>query len=538
VGSSGALREKGSITESVLMPQSLDYLDANLVVEASHSLAASMTDGLTYLNDYPYLCMEQTVSRFLPNLISVRALKLAGKSTGDLQKHLDEQVRPALQRINNNQNGDGGWGLWPGNESSPTTTAYVILGLVEAKESGYTVSDNVLQNGLTYLNDNLPSITQAMDGWQKNRAAFMLYALARGGQSNPGKLNELLEYDNNLALYARAFLLQSIALSDANDPRIKDLLSTLNNAVAKSAAGAWWEEKETDYWNWNTDVRTTAIVLNTLIKVDPNNPLIADGIRWLMKHRDGSHWYSTQETAWSLMTLTNWLSLSQEFETDYSFALGLNGNLLESKVASKDKLFETTVLKVSVEKFLADQTNYLVLTRGDGPGVLYYTAYMDYSLPVKDIQALDQGILVTREYFNVEDPKTPVTEVQRGDLVQVRLTMVVPDSLHYLVIDDPLPAGLEAVDSSLQTSTQVPETYQPNDYTRYGWGWWYFYYKQIYDDKLVMSADYLPAGTYTITYIARASSAGEFHVLPVTAKEFYFPDVSGRSAGSLFTVKP
>jgi uncharacterized protein YfaS (alpha-2-macroglobulin family) len=327
-------------------------------------------------------------------------------------------------------------------------------------------------------------------------------------------------------------------LADAKDDRIPDLLSAINSAAAKSAAGAWWNEKETDYWNWNTDVRTTAIVLNALIQVDPNNALIADGIRWLMKHREGSHWYSTQETAWSLMALTNWLSLSKEFEADYQYALGLNGNLLESKLADKNNLLETSLLKVGVEKMLADETNYLVLTRGDGPGVLYYTAYMDYSLPVKDIQPLDQGILVTRQYYPVDDPKTPITEVQRGDLVQVRLTLVVPDSLHYLVIDDPLPAGLEAVDSSLQTSQQVPETYQPRDYNRYGWGWWYFYYKQIYDEKLVMSADYLPAGTYTITYIARASTEGEFRVLPVTAKEFYFPDVSGRSAGSLFTVKP
>jgi uncharacterized protein YfaS (alpha-2-macroglobulin family) len=538
VGSSGALRGKGSVTEAVLLPQSLDYLDANLIVETSPSLAASMTDGLTYLKDYPYLCMEQTVSRFLPNLISVRALTLAGKTSSGLQTSLDEQVRPALQRINNNQNGDGGWGLWPGSESSPTTTAYVILGLVEARESGYTVSEIVLQRGLAYLDDNLPSITQTMDGWRKNQAAFMLYALARGGQPNQGKVMELLTYDNNLALYAKAFLLQSVYLAEANDPRIQDLLATLNNAVAKSAAGAWWNEKETDYWNWNTDVRTTAIVLNALIQVDPGNPLIADGVRWLMKHRSGSHWYSTQETSWSLMALTNWLTLSQEFETSYPYALGLNGNLLESKLASKDNLLETTLLKVGVEQLLANESNYLVLTRGEGPGVLYYTAYMDYSLPVKDIQALDQGILVTRQYFKVDDPQTPITTAQRGDLVQVRLTLVVPESLHYLVIDDPLPAGLEAVDASLQTSAQVPETYQPEDYNRYGWGWWYFYYKQIYDDKLVMSADYLPAGTYTITYIARASSAGEFRVLPVTAKEFYFPDVSGRSAGSVFVVKP
>jgi len=53
-----------------------------------------------------------------------------------------------------------------------------------------------------------------------------------------------------------------------------------------------------------------------------------------------------------------------------------------------------------------------------------------------------------------------------------------------------------------------------------------------------MSADYLPAGTYTITYLARASTVGQFHVLPATAKEFYFPDVAGRSAGTEFIVKP
>lgn len=538
VGTSGALREAGSITESIQLPQSITYADARLTVEAAPSLAASLTDGLTYLNDYPYLCLEQTVSRFLPNLVSLRALKLAGKSTEALQADLDQQVGPALQRLSNSQNADGGWGVWPGGESSPTTSAYVIFGLAEAREAGYTVPESVFQNGLTYLNDHLPTITQEMSGWEKNQAAFMLYALARGGQPNEGKVAELLAYDQNLALYGRALLAQAIHLVNAQDARLPGLMATLNNAAAKSAAGAWWNEAEADYWNWNTDVRTTAIILNTLIQVDPQNALIVDGVRWLMKHRQGSHWYSTQETSWSLMALTNWLTLSKEFETNYSFAIGLNGEKLASQLATAANLSETTLLKVGLEQMLADQTNYLVLTRGEGPGTLYYSAYLDYTLPVKEIQPLDQGILVTRQYFPLDDPQTPITAAKRRDLVQVRLTLVVPDSLHYLVIDDPLPAGLEAVDASLQTSSQVPEVYQPQDYARYGWGWWYFAYKQIYDEKLVMSADYLPAGTYTITYIARASTAGQFHVLPVTAKEFYFPDVSGRSGGSVFTVKP
>ncbi|HTX92091.1 MAG TPA: Ig-like domain-containing protein [Anaerolineales bacterium] len=538
VGSSGALMQADSVTQSVLLPQSVDFSNPSLTVSASPSIAASMTDGLTYLEDYPYLCMEQTVSRFLPNLLSIRALTVAGKSTSDLQKSLDENVRPALQRINSNQNYDGGWGLWPGSQSQPTTSAYVIIGLVEARKSGYTVSDSVLTNGLNYLSANLPAVSSGNQNWQNNQVAFMLFALAEGGQPNDGVANGLYVNRSGLDIYGKAFLMQAMYISNPQDGRIPTLLSEIDSAAATSAGSAWWNEKDTDYWNWNTDVRTTAIVLNALIQVDPKNALIPNGIRWLMKSSRSGHWYSTQETAWSLMALTNWLTLSGEYQTNFSYAIGLNGDLVQSGQADAAHLTDTTTLNIAADKLLSDAANYLVLTRGNGPGTLYYDAYLSYSLPVADVTPLDQGIIVSRQYFRPDDPKTPITEAQRNDLVQVRLTIVVPDSLHYVVIDDPLPAGLEAIDASLQTSQEVPTSYTIQDYGRYGWGWWYFYYKQIYDTKVVMSADYLPAGTYVITYLARASSAGQFNVLPVTASEFYFPDVAGRSAGSIFVVKP
>ena len=539
VGSSGLLRQGGSTTEAITLPKSLAGTDAGLNLSVSPSLAASMTDGLTYLNDYEYLCMEQTVSRFLPNLVSLEALKLAGKDPGDLQQKLDKQVQPGLQRIISNQNPDGGWSLWPGgSQSDPTTTSYVVLGLVEARKAGYTFPDNTLDQALVFLQGQLQLNPVTNLVWQHNQTAFMLYALALGGKPDGSGISTLYTDHQKMDLYGRAFLMQSMQLADPQDARIKTLLSDINTAAAKSAAGAWWSENEVDYWNWNTDVRSTAIILNALIQVDPNNVLIPDGIRWLMKHRDGDHWYSTQETSWSLMALTNWLSLSGEFKTNYQYAIGLNGNLLGGKQADAAHLSESTNLRLGVDRLLTDQTNYLVLTRSDGPGTLYYTAYMDYTLPVKDIPALDQGILVTQQYFRPSDLKTPISTAAQGDLVQVRLTLVVPQSLHYLVIDDPLPAGLEAVDASLNTSQEVPTQYQAQDYDKYGWGWWYFYYKQIYDQKVVMSADYLPAGTYTINYLARAATAGQFHVLPATAKEFYFPDVAGRSASTEFVVKP
>ena len=98
-------------------------------------------------------------------------------------------------------------------------------------------------------------------------------------------------------------------------------------------------------------------------------------------------------------------------------------------------------------------------------------------------------------------------------------------------------AGMEAVDESLATDTAVPSSYTAQDYTDKGWGWWYFSHIELRDEKVVLSTDYLPAGTYVYTYLTRASTTGVFKVIPPTASEFYFPDVGGRGAGSVFTVK-
>jgi hypothetical protein len=340
-----------------------------------------------------------------------------------------------------------------------------------------------------------------------------------------------------LSLYGEAYLAQAIYNGDPQDKRLPTLMSDLESAAVLSAAGAHWEEGYTDYWNWNTDVRTTAIVLDTFVKVDPKNPLTANAVRWLMAHRDGGHWASTQETAWTLMALTHWLVASKEYDTNYQYAVGLNGNKLKDGVANKDNLTETMKLEIGLKDLLADQANSLVLTRGAGAGNLYYSAYLTATLPVENVQPLDQGVVISRQYFSLDNPKKPITQAARGDLVRVRLTMVIPDAVHYIVVNDPLPAGFEAVDATIATDAQAPSSYTRQDFDLRGWGWWYFTHVEMRDEKVVLSTDYLPAGTYVYTYLARASTAGTFKVIPPNAAEFYFPDVGGRGAGSVFTVK-
>jgi uncharacterized protein YfaS (alpha-2-macroglobulin family) len=197
-----------------------------------------------------------------------------------------------------------------------------------------------------------------------------------------------------------------------------------------------------------------------------------------------------------------------------------------------------------VDELLKDTANRLAVARTDGSGNLYYTAHLSLDLPVAELEPLDRGVIVARSYYRMDGQEIgseAVTAAARGELLLARLTVVAPAALHYLVVDDPLPAGLEAVDQALNTSPQsFLDTLDLNrlDLKRYGWNWWTFDHIELRDQKVVLSAEYLPAGTYEYTYVVRAATPGAFGVIPPTAAEVYFPEVYGRGAGMRFTVTP
>ena len=173
------------------------------------------------------------------------------------------------------------------------------------------------------------------------------------------------------------------------------------------------------------------------------------------------------------------------------------------------------------------------------------------------VRPADAGIRVERWYERYNDAR-PVTTVAEGELVRVRLRITVPVERRFVVVDDALPAGLEAVDLSLRTSTIVggggaPSGAQARDtdeageegedngvgYGRYEGGWWSPWdFREIRDDRVVWSASWLWKGTWDISYIARATTPGTFVRPPARAEEMYDPGVNGRSDGGSFTVTP
>ena len=111
-------------------------------------------------------------------------------------------------------------------------------------------------------------------------------------------------------------------------------------------------------------------------------------------------------------------------------------------------------------------------------------------------------------------------------------------SVLYVALNDPIPAGTEMVLSNLRTTQMFTPTPMPNvvsiPYDTY-WGW--YSYAELKTEQAILTTQYLRAGTYRFTYTIRASTPGTYRVIPPNGHEFYFPEVFGRGAGTLFTIR-
>ena len=95
VGTSGVVPPEG-LTEAIYVPEAATD-DGALSIQLQPSLAAGLVDGLAYLEHYPYECNEQTTSRFLPNLFTVRALRELGIEDPVLESNLNYQLGIGVQ---------------------------------------------------------------------------------------------------------------------------------------------------------------------------------------------------------------------------------------------------------------------------------------------------------------------------------------------------------------------------------------------------------------------------------------------------------
>jgi alpha-2-macroglobulin len=544
---SGVLADGGQRLELVSLPSTFDANSGALNVELDPSLASALLDSLDALENYPYDGTEQTLSRFLPNLETYNTLQTFGIDSPDLQARLDHTLNAGLQRLLTLQNSDGGWGWWQGNDSDAYITAYVLYGLARAQKAGISVSPDAITNAVNYLTAGLVSPSQTTEVWMLNRLAFENFALVEAGRGNLASANQLYNVRNQLSPWSEALLALTLNSFSPGSEQVQTLVSDVQSTALRSATGVHWEGADPDWHNMTTNLSGTAMVVYALSQLEPASTLIPDAVNYLMSNRqpDGI-WSSTYESAWILLSMDEVMKGTGELASDYAFGATLNGAQIASGQAGGETQLNPVVTSLPVSGLYSQDPNALVIQRDPGTGRLYYTAALNVYRPVEDVAPLDRGISVSRAYFPIGSDlatATPVTSAQVGNMLTVRLTIVVPTDAYHFIVEDYIPAGTEILNTSLQTVQLGPTgepgpLYDPRDPYNHGWGWWLFDPAQIYDDHITWTASRLFAGTYELTYTLVILQPGEYQVLPARAWMYYFPEVQGNSAGGMLEINP
>lgn len=533
--------------EKVWLPAGLNLTQGELKISVAATLAGSLNGGLKYLITFPYGCSEQLASAILPNVALKRLIKNGKFITKDLSvEQIDKNVETGLQELYKNQQPSGGFGLWINSNTNTYLTAYVVNTLFEAKQAGYSVDQNVWDKAVKYLKTyaDQKAVGELQEAkYIANNRAYVLYVMSEIGQGDVALNNNLFEQKNQLRLISKAYLLMAyLKLSgEKADQALTDKINTLKkdleNAAQQTPRGVNFVESDLDFSLFDTNTRTTAIAMKALNRLDPNHPLISKILSALLKERKGGHFSTTQETAVSLLAMIEYLEKSAELSPAYEAQVSINGKEVLSEKFTSETLFSEKEAVIALKDLLANNLDNEIGLQKVGAGKMYVDMNLKYFLPLDKQIPESEGLEVQQEYFDLADEKLekPLSSAKVGQNLHGRLTVIVPEDRHYVMVEDLLPAGLEGIDFNLKTSEQAIEGKgNPNCY--YDCFNWYFNHSEVKDDRMMYFADFLPKGVYEIDYYVRTTSVGKFADLPAIAQETYYPEVFGRSAGKQFVV--
>lgn len=534
-----------AIAQALNVPTDAYSQYGGLEVSASSTQLQALTDAFIYLTTYRFSCSEQLASRILSVLALYDVLDAFDAADlpdpdalrGAMDQWIDELIQ--LQRR------DGGFGFWPGaRKSSPFASVHATLALWMAGEAGYDVPSRRITQATRYIG----TISRHLGDYRHRRSkaaveAYALHVRHQMGEASTSDLENLLgRYGiEDMPLEGLGWLLP-LAEGTQFEARF---MERITGQVQETAATAEFQETYPDdaHRILHTTRRTDGVVLDGLMRVDPDHYLIEKVVRGLLGHRSRGRWSNTQENVFILMALKRYFDTYEAVEPDFVARAWLG----EDQIAEHGFHGRTTD-RYGVDvpmRFLQDNgERKAVILQRDGQGRMYYRVGVRYAPKSRHLPALNQGFSVQRQYEAVDDPDDVQRtedgwEIEAGARVRVELSMAIPARRTHVALVDWLPAGFEPINPALSVSdVEADLTAASTDRPRWGWwGWPWYEHQNLRDERVEAFSSLVSEGVHTYSYVARATTPGEFIAMPAKAEEMYHPETFGRSSTEIVRIE-
>jgi uncharacterized protein YfaS (alpha-2-macroglobulin family) len=505
-----------------------------------------MLAGLNYLASYEHGCIEQRVSRLLPELALKDLLEQIGM--GDRSEVIRQPMEETFRYLERTQKPDGLYSYWPGSRGYVSLTAYVVEFLLAAKEQGHEFPEAFLTKAIKALQESLRSdYSQFIDGESYTERVEALYVLARAGDFQEAYAQDFLARATTMNLYSEAKILATFLDSQ---PENQQAVKRLSDDLWKSLIFKLREGEE-DYHglqyraeSWgglinSSEVKTVSGVARTLYKAEPQNARVRLLVDELISRGEGDGWGSTNANAAALLALGEVLSEPQSPEQGQTFTLTF-GELIE-ELDTTDKAITRYENYTPVEGTLAYRSGPTETMPFVWNTLSYFPA-----APGDKAAQINKGFVVDRELLiiqckigdsscNTPPVKQKVTageslELDMGTIVEEHLQVVNPEDRYFVAVRAPFAAGFDPMNSNLATSPPEAKpsgtmTMEP-DYALYE------------DDQVTFYYDTLPKGTYDFYFRLKTTFEGSFIHPAAKAELMYKQTVYGNSDGTRIVVKP
>ena len=555
------------VKESIAFPSDMQTSVGSVGVILSSSVLGALEGAFSYMKEYPYSCWEQKISRAV---MAANYLALREHLPKSFEwKDADADVKNILSDLSSHQATNGGMTFYAPDEEhvSPYLSAYTALALSWLREKGYQipkVEEDKLHDYLASLlkNDEFPTFFSP--GMRSSVRAVALAALARSKKLSSQDLLRYKRVLKEMNLFGVANYLTASAITPDGIANAVDAERQLLSFANQSAATMTFTEpvEAVSERILDSNMRTQCAVLDSFLTLASQGdaktkerlslllPKLVQSITFDRKRKD--RWENTQENVFCSQALARYAGQFEATRPNLTVAVRLDTETL-GKATLSERSSEPVELSRPVRATDVGRTDALTISPED-KGRFYYTSRLTYAPQQLKSTPTNAGMELTREYSVQRNGqwtilKAPVA-ITQGELVKVDLFLRLPAPRSYVVVDDPIPGGLEAVNRDLATSStvdadqgafigsQASTWFDSREWIDYGATLWSFYHKELRHSSARFYSEYLPAGNYHLSYVSQAIAPGTFVILPAHAEQMYTPDLFGDSAPDTLTVTP
>ncbi len=443
------------------------------------------------LLDYPYGCLEQTVSRTFP---LVYLADLARQLEPDLFEEADPEalVDQGLRRVGSMQLPTGGFSMWPdGDAAQPWASLWATHLLVEAGKAGHYVAgeDRALEYATSLVTAKASYTADELD-----RIAYALFILARADRADRGSMDFLRERHAK-ALPSQARALLAAAYAAVGSP---DLVPQLVAGIADAER----VERQTG-GNFASTLRNRALLLLALLEAQPDDPRIPELADRIAREAESGEAWTTQENAWAFLAL---------------------GQLFSERTGEGTVSLQVRYAGREIGAYTGEMLTFRDLDAG--PFVLAAAAPLPpgrvyYSLAARGVptdaaaRPSSEGLEIERSFLTRDGGKADLAALEQGDLVVMKTRVrSVAGPVENVVVSNLLPPGLEVENPRLRSSESLPWVTDANlDPEEL----------DLRDDR-VLAFTALPANQWqTIYTVLRAVVPGTYKLPPPQAEAMYDP---------------